>query len=304
MDTDEFDFLPMDFPSHYELVRWLAQRLGRVPTLAEVAALRGVMVERVMRRKARKTCEYQDRVAARRRAVERGFLTQRKKSAAGDITGVADDILADIVFATAFGLSLSYALHNLQPILNEPHADPDDEELAPEDWKEEERLTDPEAITRVGQRLYDCRHADNPSLSKGLMMPTGMRWRTNLAYIRWKASGGAGEPPPAARKKGLSQLITALANRTGQDGLQRMLQKAESADTDMQRRELLELWECLGAAIAIHPRYLRPRPGPGDGDLDLPPPDPDPEPDDPDDDDDILDSTRLGLPQPPSPQKP
>ncbi|WP_026987325.1 hypothetical protein [Fodinicurvata fenggangensis] len=306
---DEFDFLPDDFPSHHELVRYLAQRLGRLPTLAEVAALRGVMIEKGMRRKARKDRDYQGLVAGRKRLRDEFGMKQyqKKPPSGGEITHMIDNILGDMVLATVWGMALWHALRDLHPILARDHADPDDDRVPPEDWAEDGQATEPHAIVTLGKRLREYRLTDNPQLTKGFMMPTGSRWRAALAYIEWKAGGGLGAPPPAAVKGGHSQLIIALANRTSGDGLRRMLtkaRKAEQAGSDMQRKELLDHWECLGAVAATHPRHVHIAPGPGTGELDLPPAEPEPEPEpDSDSPDDTLDSTRLGLPQPPSPPK-
>lgn len=304
---DEFDFLPEDFPSHHELVRYLAQRLGRVPTLAEVGALRGVMVEKVLRRKARKDRDYRGLVAGRKHLRELGMPQyQRRPPSGNDINHAINDILGDMILATAWGMALWHALRDLHPILSRDHTNPDDEMIPKEDWQEDERATEPHAIVELGERLRKYRLEDNPLLSSGFMEPTGRRWRAALACIEWKAGGGAGKPPPTAFKDGSSQLIIALSNRTSEKGLRRMIQnarEAERAGSDLQKSRLLAEWECMGATAATHPRYVELTPGPSSGDLDLPPPEPEPEPD-PDGPDDVLDSTRLGLPQPPSPPNP
>lgn len=305
---DEFDFLPMNFPSHHELVRYLAQRLGRLPTLAEVASLRGVLVERVLRRKARKDRDYQGLVAGRRRLRDEFGMAQYQKrpSSGGEINHMIDDILGDMVLATVWGMALWHALRDLQPILGRDHADPDDDKVPPEDWAEDQQATEPHAIVEIGERLHRYRQEDRPpQLAAGFTMPVRGRWRAAWAYIEWKAHGGLGTPPPAATKRGCSRLIFALANRTSADGLRRMLTQARQAEqdnSDMQREELLARWECMGAIAASHPRHTEIQPGPGTGDLDLPPPEPEPEPEEEQDNpDDVLDSARLGLPKPPSP---
>lgn len=244
--AEDDDDLPPEHLPFGELLAWLRARLGRVPTLEDMAALRFAQQQRAKRRERRAS------QAARYRWPRRssGDVPSARSMVQGVLMG-PEMLLFWSAAALLVGTLPGFLTRN----------------RTYDEW-----VTRPETVLR----LADAVRAAPP---EPVWAPSPRAEAVGvLAYASWKLDP-VGESLAPADAVDLDRRLVAAVNVSTPDAVRRMLTAFEFATEDGERRRLLGELRRVGAgALDSWPGARRLAPGPPLGLLAEPEPEPAPEP--------------------------